>query len=199
MSDAAATILEQCFIALKLAPPSSFDDDTPQANDARSLYPVARDMVLESVDWSEASVTASLPEAELPAGFATDPVLPYTYALPGQCLKLRDVDRARAPRWRLDRGGILRADVPGPLPIRYTERIDNELLLGAALRTAIALQLAIMLAPRWLGTASERQQLREELTLAMQQARRTDRDNASPGYLDGREDRSNDWIAEARQ
>lgn len=181
-SMAIATIGAAAFQAMELAPFSSFADDTPQAQDAASAYPIARRMCIEACDWSFASAVVNLPEIVV-ANAPVDPSLPYAFALPGDCVIFRhtlDLD----VRWRLD-GRILRADWPGPLPVRYTRDIDNENSMPATFQTALALRLAAMLSPRWVGADSKTASLEQRAEVALKQAMRQDARSASLERYDG--------------
>lgn len=167
-------ILAQAFRALELAPISGFGSDAQEVIAAEAQYEVARHMVIEACDWSWASVLADLPEI---SEAVQDADLPYAYQLPAACLLIRNVVPAYAA-WRID-GRILRSDQTAPLRVRYSADITNENLIPATARTAIALQLAVLLAPKWLPTASKMQMLKAELQDAMARAMRNDRAQAS--------------------
>lgn len=192
---AAASIVAQAFRFMELAPPSSFADDTPQAQDAREQYPLALQASLEANDWSFASVMVFLPEATEPEALEFDPDLPHLFKLPGDALVVREVGD-RHTTWRRDRGG-LRADEPGPLRLRYTGRITNEAALPAAFQHAIAFRLAVLLAPRWLGTSGKIEALEDRAARALRMAARQDSGSASPASWSG-EPLTGDWVTEAR-
>lgn len=191
---ATSTIVAQAFAAVELAPPSSFSDDTPQAGDAQIYYPIALDLCLEWCDWSFASRMVNLAETVPPVGIIDDPDLPHVFALPGDCVMFREVKIPRA-KYRLDEG-LLRADHPAPLPVRYTRRITNEASLPASFRASVALQLAVLLAPRWLGVETKRQQLVNSLEAMKSQASRPDARTASPENYQHNSGPA-DWVAEA--
>lgn len=191
---ATSTIAQQAFRLMELSPPSSYDDGSEKALAAAEQYPVALRMVLERADWSFASTWAELPAASLPEGVAADPGMPHFYALPGDIVLLREVGTG-CTRWRRDRAG-LRADTKAPLPVRYTGMIEAETLLPALVQTATALQLAVLLGPRWLVTQSKMDTLRRDLQIAVQGALRADAAQASPGRYDGLGDQP-DWVDEA--
>ncbi len=193
---ATSTIVAQAFGMVELSPPSSFADDTPQAQDAVQHYASSLDICLELNDWSFASRMVALSSAALPEGVIADPDLPFSFRLPGDCIALREV-KTRAVRFRLDEM-ILRADQPGPLPIRYTRRITDEASLPATFRTLVAAQLAVLMAPRWLGVDTKRASLADQLRLARAEASRVDARSASAEpWGDGRSSGSRDWVAEA--
>jgi hypothetical protein len=191
---AASTIAAQAFRLLELSPISSFADDSEKAQSAAEQYPVALDACLEQGDWSFASVYVQLPAAVLGATDAVDPRLPHTFAVPGNCLRLREVGD-RWTRWRQD-AQFLRASDPAPLDVRYTARVENEVRLPATFHDAVAAELARRLAPRWLGTAAKVEALRTEAVRLMKLALRADARTASEERYDGDEDQG-DWACEA--
>lgn len=205
---ATSDIVSLAFLAMEKTPPASFGDDSEEAALTAQLYPTARDRCLEKGDWSFASVYAELPLLTLPAGAAADPALPQTHALPGDCLRLREVGD-KYTRWRLDKIGdtpALRSDwgtgssAGNTLPIRYTARIENETFLPASFRQAVALQLAIYLAPKFLGTQGKTETLKRDLAEAMDEAQREDSRTASEARYDGLDPQySDDWVTEARR
>lgn len=189
-SSAIARIGALAFQAMELAPFSSFADDTPQARDAADQYPVARRMCLEVCDWSFASRVVALPPIA-GTGLPADPELSHCYLLPGDCLVMRhtlDLD----VRWRLD-GRHLRADCPGPLSIRYTSDLDNENIMPAMFQQALALRLAAMLSPRWVGADSKTQSLDSRAEFALKSAMKLDGRSASPVRYDGEPFGIADW------
>lgn len=193
---AASTIAAQAFRFAEMGPISSFADETEQAQAAAEQYPDAISICLETADWSFASVMVSLPSKELAETQAADPDLPYSYGLPGDLIRLREV-MDECTRWRIDLD-LLRADRPAPLRIRYTARITNEARLPATFRKAVALQLAILLAPTYLRTQSKIQQLESQFRDTLEMAQRQDARMASTERYDGLTDQS-DWASEAVQ
>lgn len=189
-STAIATIGALAFQAMELAPFSSFADDTPQAQDAAAQYPVARKMCLEACDWSFASRSVSLPKIATTA-LPINPGMPYEFRVPGDCVLFRH-PLDQYVRWRLD-GDILLTDTPGPLPVRYTRDIDNEHIMPATFQVALALRLAAMMSPRWVGADNKTQSLEaraeRELKTAMQRDART----ASLERYDGEEWGIRNW------
>lgn len=190
---ATSTIVAQAFGMVELSPPSSFADDSPQAADAALHYPIALDLCLEWTDWSFASRLVHLAEIALPDGIAADPDLPFVFALPGDCVMLRGLQDTNI-RYRLDEG-ILRADAPAPLAVRYTRRVTNEAILPASFRTAVALQLAVLLAPRWLGVDTKRERLIQQLDGLRRQSSKSDAGTASPQPYGA--SGTADWVSEA--
>ena len=173
---AASTIVQQAFRFMELRSPSSFADDSDQANAATQQYDNALAVCLEAYDWSFASTIAALSETILTS--AADPRLPYTFALPDDCLVLREV-LADGAAYRADKGA-LRTDQAAPLTIRYTSTIVDETAMPATFRTAVALQLAVFLAPLFVEVQSKIDRLSQQLSEAMRMAARTDGRTASP-------------------
>jgi hypothetical protein len=196
MTTSANTITAQAFRFMEMGPISSFGDDTEEARSAAEQYPVALEMCLEAADWGFASVYANLPARVSGDAVAGDPALPFLYNVPGDLVRIHEVGDGYT-RWRLDRD-VLRADMAAPLPIRYTGRIVNEAALPAAFRTVVALHLAVLLGPRWLGTQGKMDALKRDamdrLKIAMRQTARS----ASEARYDGLADQG-DWVHEARQ
>lgn len=192
---ASSTIVAQAWRFMELSPISSFDDDTEQARSAAEQYPNALRECLSRADWSFASIVANLPEATRPQTVAEDPELPYYFQPPGDLVRLLEVGEP-GTRWRRDRDG-LRADVPGPLRVRYTGEITNEAILPAAFQTAVALRLAILLGPRWLGTASKIRELERRFETELGQAKKQDSRSASAARYDNDLADSADWSQSA--
>lgn len=191
---ATSTIVAQAFRLMEMGPISSFADDTPQARDANEQYPEAMRLCLEASDWSFASELAWLPEiAGLPAN-RIDPALPYTYNLPGSCVRLLEVGDETV-KWRRDKA-VLRASAPGPIKIRFTEMVTDENRLPATFRVAVAYRLAAMLAPIWVGAQNKIDGLEDGALRAMAKAERMDARQASPQRYDNGTD-SGDWATEA--
>jgi hypothetical protein len=192
---ATSTIVAQAWRFMELSPISSFDDNTEQARSAAEQYPNALRECLARADWSFASTVASLPEATRPQTVAEDPELPYFFQAPGDTVRLLEVGDPTT-RWRRDRDG-LRADVPGPLRIRYTALITNETTLPAAFQTAVALRLAMLLGPRWLGTATKLRELDRRFEVELAQTKKQDSRSASGARYDNDLTDSADWAQSA--
>lgn len=199
-NSATGDIVTLAFLAMEKTPPASFADETEEAAQASALYPTALIRCLERGDWSFASTWANLPPLTLPAEVPVDPALPYTYALPGDCVRLREVGSGEV-RFRVDRLGDvtgIRTEQAGNLAVRYTARIEAEALLPVSFRQAVALQLAVYLAPKFLGTSGKIETLKRDLGEAIEEAQREDARTASEARYDGLEDQG-DWVAEARR
>lgn len=194
-SIATSTIVQQAFRFMERTPPQSFDDATEEANAATEQYPVALANCLEKADWSFASTLVALPERTVPAPAAVDAALPYFYALPGDLLVIREVGDG-STRFRKDREG-LRTDTAGPLRLRYTARIDDESRLPALFQTAVAAQLAVLLSPRFLTTASKIAEIKGDAVSYLKDAARADARTATEARYDGQPDDQGDWATEA--
>ncbi|MGR3521938.1 MAG: hypothetical protein ACU0FT_04210 [Paracoccus sp. (in: a-proteobacteria)] len=184
-------IAATAFRLMELAPFSSFADDTPQAQDAAQEYPRARRMCLEACDWSFASVVAYLPEARPET--APDPELPFSYVLPGDCLRMMQT-MCSDIRWRLDRRTV-RADASGPLAIRYIADVEDEQILPASFQTAIAYRLAALMSPRWVGAENKAQGLEQRAEMSLRSAMKLDARSASIERYDGADPGVADWAA----
>lgn len=191
----ASTIAAQAFREMELSPISSFADDTPQAQAANDQYPIALNMCLEAADWGFASVTVSLPQNATGPQY-TDPDLPYAFQVPSDCLVVREFGD-RWSKWRLEKGGLIRSADAGPVRLRYTATVATETKMPATFQTAVAYQLAILLAPTWLGTVTKRQLMDQHFQKAMAAAMNFHAEEASqaPWYGD---ELPEDWVADAR-
>ncbi len=193
---ATSQIVQQAFRFMEKRPVASFGDDSEEATYAAEQYDVALAMCLEVADWSFASTVAGLPPRADPVLAALDPAYPGLYELPADHLVLRDVwDGTLA--WRVD-GLVLRTTAASTerLAIRYTRRITNETELPATFQTAVALQLAVLLAPIYVEVSSKQDRLAASLEQALERCGRTDaRAGSSPSGWAG--PLSGDWAAGA--
>jgi hypothetical protein len=191
----ASTVVAQAWRFMELSPISSFGDDTEQARSSLEQYPIALAECLAKADWSFASVLVNLPEAVLPQNVANDPELPHFYGLPGDMVRIHEVGDGTV-KWRKDRDG-LRAEAPAPLRVRYTAMITNEAILPGAFQTAVALRLAHLLGPRWLGTQSKLQDLDRRFQMEIKNAQKQDARSASAVRYDLDAGSSTDWASGA--
>lgn len=195
---ASSTILPQAFRLMEVTPPSSFDDASEQATAAKEQYNPALRIALESYDWSFARGVQALPAlAALPAGEIADPDLPYAVSLPADFLILRKVYGEDCFNWRVD-GRLLRSEQAGPVTIRYTRLIEREKYLPATFQLVVAYHLAVLLMNRFVKTRVKRNELKADLSDAVQAAQINDRHSARIGRIDGLPD-SVDWVQEARR
>lgn len=189
---AASTIAQQAFRFMEVAPIGSFADDSPQAAAASEQYPLALNATLEAHDWSFASKIVRL--AQIEDTHPVDPDLTYRYELPSDLVALRRV-YPKCLKWRRDGSEIL-CDQSGGLIIRYTRKITNEALLPATFQTAVALALAVRLAPAYVASRSKRAELKSDLAEAIAACWEAHKYDASGDRLDGRPEQP-DWSAEA--
>ena len=198
MAQAIATsnIVAQAFRYMEMSPISSLGEDSEEAQAAAEQYPNAIAMLLELADWSFATVIRNLSRlSALPDGLAMDPDHPYLFVLPAECLAVRQVGDPRdAVGWRVEKSHM-RSDHPGPLRVRFTSRVTDEDKLPALFRNAVSLQLAALLAPRWVHSHTKTQGLEERLQHAISAALHADARMASPDRLE--RGSSHDWVSEA--
>jgi len=178
---------------MELSPISSFAEDSEQAVSADEAYPMARNTVLEAYDWAFARWLVDLPPLSvLPETTIADPEMPTTYEVPGDFVALRWVEPCT--KWRRD-GVLIRADRTGNLMIRYTRVIKNEKLVPALVQTAMALQLANLLSPKFVGSRTKRADLQTDYATALREAKDNDVLSASAArWNDGAE--AGDWANE---
>ncbi|GHF33306.1 hypothetical protein [Seohaeicola zhoushanensis] len=197
MADPIATagITAQACRIMEKTPVSSLADGGDLAASLDNQYLPSINFCLAEYDWSFArKLTVLPPLSALPAGVFADPDLPGTFQLPGDCLVLRKVypnDLA----YRQD-GTLLRALQTTSLTIRYTAKQTNEAVMPPAFTLLAAYELALRLAPQWVGSRTKREDMatmRGQILVAAQMAERT---NASHFRLDGRDDQP-DWATEA--
>lgn len=196
---ATSTIVAQAFRHMELSPAWSLDETSEEAVAAKAAYPDALQMMLELADWSFAMRFVALPEiAELPEGnLAPDETLPYLYKLPDDCLVVRQVGYpdCLGLHWRIELD-LMRANQSGPLPLRYTAKIQNETQLPALFREAVALQLAVLLMRQWVPQHTKHRDLRLALQEQVMQALHADARSASAERYDPIGN-SADWVADA--
>lgn len=191
---ATSNIVKQAFRFMEVTPPSSLADDDDKATAANEQYGTALKACLEQEDFSFARRFASLALANTPDGEKPDPELPYFHTLPGDCVKLRGL-RDKWIKWRID-GLYLLTDQAAAVEIRYTRLITDEDRLPAMFQTAVSYQLAVLLAPTYVGSRTKRADLVSDGMSALRKAVENDAVTASHARWDGEED-SGDWVSEA--
>jgi hypothetical protein len=182
---ATSDIAAEAFLLAELDPIASFADDSSQASDARQFYTRAMGLSLAQADWSFARALVELPKATMSGGEVADDDLPHAYKLPSDMIALRRVYPDGA-QFRADEKYIF-ADQSPRLRIRYTRRIQNENLLPDHFKTVPAVQLAILLSPRWVASRVKREDLQRRLIDAIEVAKVADRGTASSARSDGRD------------
>jgi hypothetical protein len=200
---ATSAIIAQALRYMRLPPISMFDPSNPILPALRDAFDLAMDEALGAADWSFASVLAVLAPAGLPIADIADDAMPYAFQAPADAIMLRRVGNA-GTAWRMDRG-LLRADQPGPLTVRYTARITIEAHLPATFRTAVAMQIAAGLGGQYAGATIAADDLALQAAQTLKQAMREDARHAAAervfapanlGY--GPDDCHDDWAMVAR-
>jgi hypothetical protein len=192
MTDIATSgIVQQAFRLMEMSPPSSLGDGSEAAQAAAEQYPVALEIGLEHCDWSFASKPADLAAVDEASG---DPNLPNVYARPTDLLHIREVWPQDA-NWRIDADRI-RSDCAAPFHVRYTARVSDEDRMPAIFRTAVAYQLASLLAPRWTTSINRAGELGKAAAVWLRRAARADGRSASGHRADGLA-RQGDWASMA--
>jgi hypothetical protein len=193
---ATSTIVSQAFRFMEASPISSFAEDSDEARLAAETYPVALRTCLEFTDWAFASTFRSLPQAVLPVTGGDDPDMPYFFNLPDGIIRIQELkDGYGAVAWRRDAEGI-RSDTSGPLKIRYTRMITNEVQLPANFQTAVALHMASLLGPRFGLTGAKLDRIEAMARDRLAAASAQDATQASSTRYDDQPDMG-DWATEA--
>lgn len=195
------SVVDQAFRIMEVTPPANFEDGSPMAAAAKNQFAAARDIALESYDWSFARKVALLPPVADEDLQAADPDLPYVFALPGDCLALRHVyTGGTAYPWRRD-GMHLRTAAQGNLRIRYTRRVERQADMPRTFQLVMSYQLAMLLAPKFVTTRAKRIDIQSELSQALDAARRVDAHTASQHRLTPRIGGAagGNWVDEALQ
>ncbi|MDZ7919986.1 hypothetical protein [Rhodoferax sp.] len=175
---ATSAVIGQALRFMRLPPVARFDPAAEVLTALAEAHGRAMDECLEAADWSFASVLASLPGAALPPGDIADDSMPHGYQLPGDLIQLRQVIPANAV-WRIDQG-LMRADQPGPMAIRYTARVTLEAVLPAQFQLAVSLTIAAMLGARWAGGVVSGDDMAGQAHEALKLAMRNDARSAAP-------------------
>ncbi len=182
---------------MELSSFAGFGDDSDEARAVAEAYPVALKQCLEFADWSFASELQTLPMAVLPVAGGADPDLPWFFHLPEGCVRIHELgDADGTVAWRRDGIG-LRSDTAGPLRIRFTGTPTNEAMLSGMFQTAVALHVAALLGPRYMGGVATRLDRLEAMKLRqLQLAAHQDGRQASAARYDGLGEQG-DWAHEA--
>jgi hypothetical protein len=193
---ATSTIVAQAFRFMEVSPIAGFGEDSDEARMTAEAYPDALRACLEHTDWSFASRFETLPMAVMPVTGGDDPDLPWFFSLPEGLVRVHTLtDSTGAVAWRRDAEGI-RSDTAGPLYIRYTRLVTNEAQLPANFKTAVALHLAGLLAPRFGLTASKLDRIEQMARNRLLTASAQDASQASAARYDDQPD-TGDWATEA--
>tara|TARA_R110000764_G_scaffold11553_1_gene34590 strand:+ start:21797 stop:22393 length:597 start_codon:yes stop_codon:yes gene_type:complete len=191
---ATSTIVRQTFRFMEVTAPSSLADGSQKAADASEQYGIALKTCLEQEDFSFARRFTTLALSDTPEGEKPDPDLPNFHPLPGDCIKLRGV-RDKTIKWRID-GLYLLSDQASAVEVMYTRLITDEKRLPAMFQTAVSYQLAVLLAPTYVGSRTKRADLVSDGMTALRKAIENDANSASHARWDG-EPGTGDWANEA--
>lgn len=196
VSISSSAIVAQAFRFMEVSSIAGFGDGSDEATMAAEAYPDALRTCLEWSDWSFASRFESLPQAVLPVVGGADPDFPYFFHLPDGLVRIHELrDSLGDVAWRRDGEGI-RADASGPLYVRYTRMIDSERDLPATFKTAVALVMAGLLAPRFGLTNTKLDRMEQMARGRLMTAAAQDGGQASAERYDDQVD-SGDWVAGA--
>lgn len=159
-----ASVIDICNMALSRIGNSqrinALDEASIQAEQCSLFYEPARDFVLRDFAWGFATAFASLAEVAT----NPDPAYPHSYAVPTDCLKIRQIVNPVFPAWY---GApfddcVRRPNVPGigyrvvgrviattvsPATLEYTQQVTNPELFDPMFVSALAWRLAGQIAP----------------------------------------------------
>ena len=182
-----ASDVQICNLALqKLGQPAliSLTDNSRAGRECANAYAPARDAVLRDHPWNFAIERASLAELSMAPAWGYG----HQYQLPGDCLRVLEVeDDAQFP-WKLE-GGRLLCDAGAPLYIRYVKRISDPTLFDSLFVHALAARLAYELAEPLTQSNTKKDQAAQDYAALLRMAKRADGQEGSPD--DFPED---DWV-----
>ena len=116
----------------------SFNDDSEQARVIKTHYDLCRNTLLQGHNWNFATVRASLTAV---SGH-TDPVYPYAYEIPANCLKIIRTDSCEK-NWRRFRDKIYSLD--STFPCEYIAS-DSEDYFSPLFESALVFYIASVIA-----------------------------------------------------
>lgn len=159
-----ASVIDICNMALSRIGNSqrinALDEASIQAEQCSLFYEPARDFVLRDFAWSFARAYASLAEvADNP-----DPGYPYAYAIPTDCLKIRQIVNPAFPAWYGSAFddcvrrpnvqaiayrvmGRTLATTVSPVTLEYTQQVTNPEYFDPMFVSALAWRLGSQIAP----------------------------------------------------
>jgi hypothetical protein len=149
-------------------PITSLDDETPESDLAKRLYPIIRDEVQRQFPWRRLKVRARL---------AADPVAPefgfaLRYRLPTGFLRLLTLESGgcRVRAYELE-GDFILTDASDPLDIRYIATNNDPNKWDSLLVSVVATRLAYDMCEALTNSNTKKQVLAAELDELMLQAR----------------------------
>ncbi len=161
---------------------TSLDDNVKAARACARMFDAVRDSELRDHQWNFATARASLPELD------ETPVYEFSkqYQLPGDCLKVIDVDPTGD--WKIE-GRRVVTDISAPLRIKYIQRVQDTSSFDALFVEALAARMAQELCEALTQSNSKKRAAQEDYAQAIRRARRAD---AIEGTADALEETS--WI-----
>lgn len=175
----AVTICSAALLMLGDRPIASFDDPSDKAILATNLWPTARDYVLRRHPWNCAVKRVELAAEVTPPAFG----YAYSYALPGDCLRVLSVGELGAePDYKIEGRKILTDDTPCRL--RYVWRNEDPASWDAMLVWAMTVTMRAIFAYPITATSSLEQIVEQALRDVLKQARATDGQEDTQDALD---------------
>lgn len=159
---------------LREQPLSATTDTAPPAKWLSRNYDQQRDFLMESMLWKFAMTRANVAaEATTPAwGWS------YQFILPTECLRI--IPPTVNGQWMgtplpyETENGRLLMNIPGPLPLRYIQRITNEGLMSNGFLEVLSLRLARKMAHWMTGKQSMVETIKDQLTETLEVVRTTE-------------------------
>lgn len=161
----------------KLGEPAiaSFSEESEPARLANRTYAELRDELLAQYPWNFAIRRTSL------AAEVATPAYEFVrqFILPGDCLRLLQIDGAEVEEWRVENGRIL-TDLGSPIAIKYVARIENVDSMSAGFREALVARLAMEWAQPLTQREGVQQRMGQLYRVALATARSSDSQEDGP-------------------
>lgn len=175
---------------------TSMDEASQAARACKLRYPYARDACLRAYDWNFAGRRVSI--AKNPAA----PAFEYAnaFALPADCLHVREVYEGNAERWVVEGRQIL-TDMGDPIQIKYTALVSDVGQFDPLFATTLAARLASEICVQLSESVSRAQSLWQVYQAKLIEARRRDAQEGQPdqfpsgGWIDARDSGGWDGIS----
>lgn len=147
-------------------------------NDAKAIllnnyYELARDTVLEAHEWSFATTEKEL---SVSSGSSPNPNFQFAFNYPNDCIASRAVicpfDK-KEKKYELaisNNGEKLILTNHNPCQLRYTKRIENEILFSASFANCLGFYLAYLAAQALTGSANKKNTNLQDYQIAIRQA-----------------------------
>ena len=177
----AVDICNQALLMLGSLPIISFDDETVESSSCKTLYPTAKAQVLRSYPWRCATVVETL---ALRAESPVDPSWQYSFAIPDDSLRVLEILQvtdsnktvAYRPPWAVEGKSLMCNDTN--IAARYIKNIA-EPQLDVHVEMALVGRIAVDLSYTLTASSSREAQLQQMFDLKLNEARITDRQEAS--------------------